>query len=383
MPEPMPDAPPHPLAASPIGQLQPIPEGVLAYVPDPLPRSLQLPPDVVYLLDEASREVATLAGVGETLLNPRLLIAPFLRLEAVLSSRIEGTQASLSDVYVFEAGGREPADAREVWNYVQAVEHGLARLDALPISLRLLLELHELLLTGVRGSSLHPGELRDRQVWLGAAGTPIARARYVPPPPRALIELLADWERFVHDDGPLPPLVRAALMHYQFEAVHPFIDGNGRIGRLLIPLLLAERGVLRTPLLYLSAYFERRRPEYYDQLLAVSHSGDWTPWLRFFLLGVRDQARDALRRARTLRDLHEHYRALLQERRAAASVLQLLDELFVRPVFTRRHAADRLGVTVVATRAIIDRLEAAGIVAPVADTYPQLFRADELLAALG
>lgn len=242
----------------------------------------------MYLLDEASREVATLAGVGETLLNPRLLIAPFLRLEAVLSSRIEGTQASLSDIYVFEAGASEPPDAREVWNYVQAVEHGLARLDSLPISQRLLLELHALLLAGVRGGDLRPGELRSRQVWNAAPGTPVERARFVPPPAPALPDLLADWERFVHDQGPLPPLVRAALMHYQFEAIHPFIDGNGRIGRLLIPLLLAERGVLRTPLLYLSAYFERRRPEYYDQLLALSHSGDWTPRLRFFLLGVRD-----------------------------------------------------------------------------------------------
>ena len=217
---------------SPRGRLVPVAEGALAFVPDALPRAIPLGLDVVDMLDEASRAVARLDGVGETLPNPGLLSAPFLRREAVLSSRIEGTQASVSDVYEAEATGAPRGDAREVLNYVDAARQGAGRLGELPICVRLARELHAVLLDGVRGQETRPGELREAQVWIGGPGDTIRDARFVPPPPDLIPGLLADWEAFVHDEAPLPPLVRCAPMHYQFEAIHPFRDGNGRIGRL-------------------------------------------------------------------------------------------------------------------------------------------------------
>ena len=335
------------------------------------------------MLDEASRAVARLDGIGETLPNPGLLSAPFLRREAVLSSRIEGTQASVSDVYVAEATGEPRGDAREVANYVRALQIGMERLDELPICVRLARELHGVLLDGVRGQETLLGELRDMQVWIGSPGSTIRDARFVPPPPDRLPDLLADWETFVHDEGPLPPLARCALMHYQFEAIHPFRDGNGRIGRLLIPLLLRERGVLRHPLLYLSAWFERHRQRYYDELYAVSTSDDWRPWLRFFLEGVREQAADAAARARRLRDLHEDYRQRLLESRASANALRLADELPLVPVVSRRAVASLLGVTPAGASLVVDRLVEAGILQPMARGRPQLFAAHEIFDLIG
>ena len=365
---------------SPRGRLVPA-SGVLAFVPDALPRELPLDSGVVYLLDEASQAVARLDGVGETLPNPDLLIAPFLRREAVLSSRIEGTQASVTDVYAAEATDTPRGDAREVVNYVSAVRRGADRLGELPICVRLARELHEVLLADVRGQDQRPGEIRTTQVWIGAPA--IGDASFVPPPPDLLGGLLGDWETFVHDEAPLPPLVRCALMHYQFEAIHPFRDGNGRIGRLLIPLLLMERGVLRHPLLYLSAWFERHRQRYYDGLFAVSASGDWTPWLRFFLEGVREQAADAVDRARKLRGLHEDYRRRLLEGRASANALRLADELPLVPVVSRRAVASLLGVTPAGASLVVDRLTEAGILQPLTTGRPQLFAAHELLDLIG
>ena len=368
---------------SPRGRLVPVAEGALAFVPDALPRAIPLGLDVVDMLDEASRAVARLDGVGETLPNPGLLSAPFLRREAVLSSRIEGTQASVSDVYEAEATGAPRGDAREVLNYVDAAWQGAGRLGELPICVRLARELHAVLLDGVRGQETRPGELREAQVWIGSQGDTIRDARFVPPPPDLIPGLLADWEAFVHDEAPLPPLVRCALMHYQFEAIHPFRDGNGRIGRLLIPLLLMERGVLRHPLLYLSAWFERHRQRYYDGLYAVSASGDWTPWLRFFLEGVREQAADAVDRARKLRGLHEDYRRRLLEGRASANALRLADELPLVPVVSRRAVASLLGVTPAGASLVVDRLAEAGILQPLTGGRPRLFAAHELLDLIG
>ena len=375
---------PSDLARSPVGHLEPTVEGAQAFVPEPLPRAIELSGDLVYQLDEASRAVATLSGVGETLPNPHLLIEPFVRREAVLSSRIEGTQASLSDVYAYEARGRaEPAsDAREVANYVAALDRGRALLADLPISGRLILELHAILMRGVRGEEARPGEYRTRQVWIGAHGTPIEDARFVPPPHTRILELMADWERFVHDEGRMPPLVRCALMHYEFETIHPFIDGNGRIGRLLIPLFLIEREVLPTPLLYLSAYFERRRGEYYAHLQRVSATGEWQPWLQFFLAGMLEQARDAIERSRKLQSLREAYRQRLQTFRSPGTSLQLLDEFFMRPVMSRRQVAQALGITVQGVGASLGRLQEAGLVQPLEGSYPQLYVANELMEVL-
>jgi len=372
------------LNASPSGRLVATISGQQAYVPNPLPRQLALSPSTVYVLDQASRAVATLAGIGETLQNPHLLIRPFLRREAVLSSRIEGTQTSISDLFLYEASERPPGpgDAREVANYIHALEHGLHMLDTLPICLRLLNEMHAQLLQGVRGEDRRPGELRTSQNWIGSRGTPIEEARFVPPPPGLVLELLSDWERFVNEDIEMPPLVQCALMHYQFEAIHPYDDGNGRIGRVLIILYLCARRVLTTPLLYLSAYFDRNRDAYYDQLFNVSARGDWEAWLRYFLDGVTEQASDAAARSRRMRVLHEQHRDLLQQRRESANVLRLLDELFVNPFITAPRAHRLLGVTREAARRILGRLTQAGILTYSFGSWPRVFVARELLEAI-
>ena len=372
------------LANSPVGHLVPIAGGVRAFVPNSLPRSIDLSSSLVYRLDEASRAVATLAGVGETMPNPYLLIRPFIRREAVLSSRIEGTQASISDLFLYEAVGprRLRADVAEVVNYVRAVEHGLELLDELPLCVRLINRVHSVLLRGVRGVESQPGEMRRCQVWIGPAGTPIEEARYVPPPADLVRDQLADLEEFVNEPTELPPLIQCAMMHYQFEAIHPYLDGNGRIGRLLITLFLCARRVLPTPLLYLSAYFERDRDAYYGQLFQASATGNWQTWLGYFLEGVTEQARDALQRSRRIRDLQARDRRRLQERRESGNALRLLDELFATPYMTAPYAADLLNLTTAGARRILERLTEAGILEYYADEWPRLYAARELLELL-
>ena len=375
------------LGPDPYGSLVPTIEGQQAFVPHPLPRQLDLSPGTVSLLDEASRAVATLDGVGETIDNPRLLMRPFLRREALLSSMIEGTVASLTEVFSYEA--REERynkpishDVIEVVNYVMALELGIAGLEKLPISLRLVNQMHLRLLTGVRGEEKHPGEFRAGQVWIGAPGSPIQEARFMPPPPDRLRDLFLDWEEFANESLELPPLVRCAMLHYQFEAIHPYEDGNGRVGRLLIALYLLTSQVLSQPLLYLSAYFERDRQRYYDELLAVSKTGDWEQWLRYFLAGVRQESRDVLARIRRLRQLHDDYREVLQQKRAPASALQLLDDFFVNPFMTVSGAANSLDMTVAGARRVLNRLIDAGLVRLNRASWPHLYVAHEVLEAL-
>ena len=369
------------LASSPCGHLVPTVNSQQAYVPDPLPRQVPLSPSLVYRLDAASRAVGTLAGAGETIPNPRLLIQPFIRREAVLSSRIEGTQASISDLFLYEASGRQRSqgDVAEVVNYVHALEGGIRLLDELPISVRLVNQVHSALMRGVRGADQRPGELRSDQVWIGTSGMPIEESRYIPPPAHLVRDLLADWELFVNDSFEMPPLIRCALMHYQFEAIHPYLDGNGRIGRLLVVLFLCASGVLPTPLLYLSAYFERDREKYYNQLLQVSLTGNWEPWLVYFLDGLAEQARDSLVRTRRVRALVDRHRRLLQDRRESGNALQLLDELSAGPFMTAPVAAYLLGVTNAGARGILGRLVDAGILEEYPDSWPRLYVARELL----
>ena len=316
------------LASSPCGHLVLVPEGVNAFVPDPLPRELSPSMSLIHLLSEASRAVGTLAGVGETVPNPRLLIRPFVTQEAVLSSRIEGTNATMTDLFRFEVSprSRPKGDVREVANHISAFEIGLERLNDLPLCLRLINEVHSRLMSGVRGHEKRPGELRMTQVWIGPQyDTPIEEATYVPPPATLVRDLLLDWETFTNERSKMPPLIQCALMHYQFEAIHPYADGNGRIGRLLISLFLAERKILPLPLLYLSAYFERNRNEYYDQLFQLSASGDWEAWITFFLTGILEQADEALLRIRRVRDLHDSYRERLREYHGSGHMFQMLD----------------------------------------------------------
>ncbi len=372
------------ISNSPCGRLVPIEEGNQAFVPDNLPRQLDFSPQLIYRLDEATRAVATLAGVGETVPNPHLLIRPFVRREAVLSSRIEGTQASLSDLFLYEVSAvrGSTGDVAEVANYVRALEHGLNRLEELSLSINLTNEMHAVLLNGVRGAGAHVGSLRPDQVWIGSLGTPLEDARYVPSPAHLVRELLLDWEEFVNLDSILPPLVQCALMHYQFEAIHPYIDGNGRLGRLLIVLFLCSKKVLTQPLLYLSAYFERDRGAYYDHLLRVSVTGDWQTWVGYFLDGVVEQARDALHRARQLRDLHDYMKGVLQYKQESANALMLLDRLFEMPYMTAPAAAKLLGISTTGARGILDRFTDLEIVEYHPDTWPRLYVIRDLLTVL-
>jgi Fic family protein len=320
---------------------------------------------MVFLLSQADRGLGELSGMARMLPNPRLLIAPLSQREAVLSSRIEGTQASLADLAIFEAAGSSPTapempeDVREVFNYRGTMDYGLERIEDFPLSLRFVRELHARLMSGVRGQERTPGEFRQSQNWIGAAGSRIDDATYVPPPPEELMTCLSNWEHFLNESLQMPPLVKCALMHYQFEAIHPFLDGNGRVGRLLLVLFLCSSGHLPAPVLYLSPYFERHRQDYYAHLRGVSERSDWDAWLRFFLHGVVVQCRDAFVRSQRLLRFHEESRILLVEHRAPPSAHKLLDEIFRNPATTAAMAAERLGMTVMsagrAIQALTDR----------------------------
>ncbi len=320
------------------------PQGYWAFVPNPLPPKIQATWGLTGLLSQADRALSELAGVGQILPNPHLLIQPAIRREAVLSSRIEGTQASLSDLFYFEAGAppeNRPGDVREVANYVRALEHGLASLKRLPLSGRLVREIHEHLMRGVRGGAAAPGQFRKTQNWIGPAGCTLNSAAFVPPPVELMHQAMSDLEKYLHRDAGVPPLIQCALVHYQFEAIHPFIDGNGRVGRLLTTLFLCERGILPSPLLYLSAYFERHRQAYYDRLLAVSQKGAWHAWLEFFLRGLAEQSREALLGTKRLLALRARIQEAVRGKRIPAAALRLADHVFENPVVSAAALAKR------------------------------------------
>ncbi|HTA97101.1 MAG TPA: Fic family protein [Solirubrobacteraceae bacterium] len=357
-------------------------DGHQAFVPDPLPPALEFTPELVRRLSKADNGVGLLAGTGRNLTNPMLLIAPYLRREAVLSSRIEGTVSTLADLYEDEATGSARGDVREVRNYLTAHEYGLEALEEMPLCLRLLRDVHRHLMKDVRGQERHPGRFRTYQNWIGRkAGAPIDEARYVPPPVAEMKKALDDLETFLHSDS-LPTLVVAALAHYQFEAIHPFGDGNGRVGRLLISLLLHERGLLPQPLLYISAYFERSGAEYYDRLLRVSTHGDWQGWLNYFLAGVEIQSQAAVEDAERLLDLQARYHELLAQAKARAGARQLIDRLFVNPYITASRAATFLDVSRPTARAAIRDLIEQGILREITgQKWGQVFMADEIFRA--
>ncbi len=374
---------PSEFGASATGRLVQSAAGYYAFVPNPLPPTLTWTPELAQAQSEADLAIGRLAGVAETLPNPNLVIGPFVRREAVLSSRIEGTQASLSDLVLFEvapAAGTPPEDVREVANYVRALEFARQRMNEIPLSLRLIRETHAKLLEGVRGANRRLGEFRTVQNWIGAPGTPPAEARFVPPPPGELTGCLDEFERFLHAPSDLPALVRLALVHYQFEAVHPFVDGNGRIGRLLITLLLCAAGIVPQPLLYLSAYFDQHRRAYYDHLLAVSRSGAWEPWIVYFLTGVAEQAGDGVQRARRLLALREEFRQRCHAGGCAAAALRLVDELFRSPAVTLAKTTELLGVTPRAAQGNIDKLVKLGILREVTgQKRNRAYLADEIV----
>jgi Fic family protein len=360
-------------------------QGYSAFVPAPLPPKLAYDEALVRLLSEADTALSELCGLGRHLANPHLLIAPYIRREAVLSSRIEGTRASLADVLLNEMAGDGPpghsgSDVQEVVNYVAALEHGIRRLSSLPLSLRLARELHQRLMRGVRGEHATPGEFRRSQNWIGPAGSSLEPAAYVPPPPDALAEVLGDWERFLHERDRVPDLIQCALVHEQFEAIHPFVDGNGRVGRLLITLFLVERKRLTQPLLYLSAYIEAHRQDYYDLLQRCRTHGDWVPWIRFFLTGVKETAREAVYRASRLMDLRERWR---KELRDSAKALALLDELFLNPYVTVAHAQSVLKVSNPTARQIVVRMQRAKLLTEITGrSWGRLYLARPIMRAI-
>jgi Fic family protein len=356
--------------------------GYWAFVPPPLPPELAFDEELVSALSAADLRLGALGGAGVWLPNPHLLIRPFIRREAVLSSRIEGTEAGVMDLVLFEAAPESAGvpDAQEVANYVRALEFAVHPDRSLPLSLRLIRDLHRQLMTGVRGEHQTPGEFRRSQNWIGSPGALLSEARFVSPPIDEMNECLDAFEKYLHASSETPPLIRLALVHYQFEAIHPFLDGNGRIGRLLISLLLNDWGLLRQPLLYISAFFERKRAEYYDRLFAVSQRGDWTGWLLFFLEGVAEQSADATARALRLVELRERYRGVLQQVRASALPLRLVDHLFDRPAITVAQAQGLLQVTRRAASLNVEKLVDAGILRETTGRERnRIFVAEEIL----
>ncbi len=350
-------------APTPFGEARRTPgrHGYVAYFPTTMPRALDLPASTVRLLGEAEGALGRLAGVGRLLPNPDLLIRPYLLREALSSTRIEGTQASMAEVFEADASGEAPnADVEEVVNYVAAMRWGLERLDELPLSTRLLCEMHRRLMDGVRGRELAPGELRTSQNWIGAAGSTIETAQFVPPPPAELPALLADWERFAHEQSELPLLVQNALLHSQFETIHPFLDGNGRLGRLLLVFFLIARGRLTVPLLYLSAYLERQRQDYYEALQSIRETGNPIPWIDLFLTAVETQADDAVQRAQQIIALRESY-VQAAATMGTPNALTLVDLICENPVLTTRSIEDRLSVSRPTALRLLRRMEEQGV----------------------
>jgi Fic family protein len=335
--------------------------GYVAYFAAPIPRTLELPQPTIPLLADAEAALGRLAGVGQLLPSPHLLIRPYLLREAVSSTRLAGTQASVADVFEAETSGEPPnEDVEEVLNYIGALEWALDQRSELPLGVRLIREVHRRLLSGVRGRERMPGEFRTTQNWVGAAGSTIETARYVPPPPAELPALLADWEHYAHETVEVPLLVQNALLHYQFETLHPFLDGNGRLGRLLSVFLLVEHGRLPAPLLYLSAYLERDRARYYEALQAVRERGDAIPWIELFLVAVHTQAADAVARAQRIVELRECYRVAASTI-ASSKAMSLVDLVCETPIVSSRAVEMALGVTRPTALKLLRRLEEVGV----------------------
>lgn len=321
---------------------------------------------MVHLLAEASLGLGRLDGVGALVPNPELFVAMYVRQEAVLSSQIEGTQCTLEEVLKYEldpAGVAQPAEIAEVVNYVGAMNHGLSRLaDDFPLSLRLIREIHARLMQGVRGAARDPGEFRRTQNWIGPPGATLQNARFIPPPVPEMNDALGDLEKFLHDTDSLPALMHFGLVHAQFETIHPFLDGNGRVGRLLITFLLCQRGILRRPLLYLSHFFKMNRAEYYDRLMAVRESGHWEQWLKFFLRGVAEVSASATATAEAILALQNEHRQIVLEKVGNAPLGQrLLDFLLQQPLVSVRAIEAQLDCAYVTANKLVEQFAALGI----------------------
>jgi Fic family protein len=331
-----------------------------AFVPDLLPSEIDVDLQLTRLLADASLAIGALDGLGRALPNPNLLIHPFVRREAVASSRIEGTMANLGQLLLFEesAATAEPgSDVREVANYVRALEYGMSRPPERSITTRLIKEMHFLLMEDVRGGDRNPGEFRKIQNYIGRPGESISDARFVPPPPTEVDGLMLDFERSLAHQSMLPPLLRLSMVHYQFETIHPFLDGNGRLGRLLIPLLLREWNVMRYPqLLQLSDQLERSRDFYIEGLLMVSRTGDWDQWLQFFMKTIELQARRAFEQSNRVLELRESYRHRYQIDGGSTRIIQVVDQLFEHPSTSAAGIVERIHTSYPTAQRLIDRL---------------------------
>ena len=341
--------------------------GYKAFIPNPLPPEppVQMDAQLNLLLSDADRAMGRLDGVTSILPNPDLFVAMYVRHEAVLSSQIEGTQSTLEDVLQFEIdtkGHDQPKDVEEVVNYVRAMNHGLERLKQLPLSLRLIREIHAKLLEGVRGRHHEPGEFRHSQNWIGPQGCTLMTATFVPPPVLEMNTAMGDLEKFLHSAEPMPRLIHCGLAHAQFETIHPFLDGNGRVGRLLITFLLCEQKVLHRPLLYLSHYLKAHRMEYYDRLMAVRTEGDWEGWLKFFLKGVAVVSEAATNTAREILALRENGRQILMKLLGNSVAGQkLFDYLFEQPIVTVRLVEQHLDCSYVKANQLVEQFVQAGL----------------------
>jgi len=378
---------PDEFGVSPAGEVILTPKGYWAFVPTPLPPKIKWSESLVAALSDADRELARLATLGGLFQYPQLLLRPFIHREAVLSSRIEGTRTSINELYAYEAVQlsfvEDTDDAREVHNYVRALDYGLGRIGELPISLRLIREIHAHLMEGVRGDMWQPGEFRRSQNWIGPPGSTIESATYVPPPVVEMNLALGQLEKFIHSSSKIPPLIRVGLIHYQFEAIHPFQDGNGRVGRLLVLLLLRAWDLLSQPLLTLSAYFQSTQSEYYDRLLVVSRTGDWEGWLEYFLRGVSTQSTDAQNRIALLKQIHAGYLQILEQRRNVERLTQVLDLVFRQPLLTTRYVERDLGVPFMTAQRYVDKFETLGILREITGgARNRVYQADEILRAI-
>ena len=342
------------------------PTGYRAFIPNPLPPepSLRWDDELLALLSAADQSLGRLDGMGNQLPNPDMFVTMYIRKEAVLSSQIEGTQASLEDVLEYEANARRsrlPADVEETYNYVKALNAGLTRLDELPVCNRLFREIHGILMQGVRGQEKSPGEFRTSQNWIGAPGSSLNTATYVPPPPYEMAQAMGDLELYLNDGSPIPLLIKCGLAHGQFEMIHPFLDGNGRLGRLLIAFLLCHHQALTRPLLYLSAYFKQNQDEYYDRLYAISNAGDWEGWLKFFLKGVGQVSQEAAETARQIIAMREEHQQLVIQNVGGRNGLPLLDSLYQNPVVIVASMERMLNVSYVTASNLARTFQALGI----------------------
>jgi len=346
--------------------------GYLAYVPAPLPPAppIAFDGDAIDLLSKADQALGKLDGVATFLPNPDLFVAMYVRKEALLSSQIEGIESTLDEVIRFEEGEEQPEgkrlyDTTEVVNYVRALNYGIKRMAELPLSLRLIREIHAQLMRGARGNGKAPGEFRQSQNWIGAGGANLANATFVPPPVPEMKEALDNFEKFLHerrertDRTHYPVIVECALVHAQFETIHPFLDGNGRLGRLLIALLLNERGVLSRPLLYISLYLKEHRLEYYDRLTTIRRNGDWEAWMKFFLRGVEQSALEAVETAKKVVAFRD--KAMRAATSLGSNELKLLEFLFSHPLTDIQTAQKQLEVSYNTAAGAIGRLEKAGL----------------------